>query len=217
MGIKPALGWLALLLFTTTAQAEGSRELLKVAPKTKAPPVGSVTPKTKAPGPIITTAATMVSTPLAVIESTDKPRADYDAEVYAGVSLDSPLAKERGVDKGLVLMVFERQRRTAFHVGRERIRRIVRLAAEERAMVASARTTPARLRDHVDVLETDDGVILVDTAVQGAGMFATSDVYVFRRGAALEQRVGALEAVPASARDRVREALVAAEWAPTKG
>jgi hypothetical protein len=56
MGIKPALGWLALLLFTTAAQAEGSRELLKLAPeKARTPIVAPVTPKTKAaPAAVVT-------------------------------------------------------------------------------------------------------------------------------------------------------------------
>ncbi len=52
MSIKPAMGWLALLLFTTTAQAEGSRDLLRSAPKSANVPVTmKVTRKTKAPPP----------------------------------------------------------------------------------------------------------------------------------------------------------------------
>jgi hypothetical protein len=220
MGIKPALGWLALLLFTTTAQAEGTRDLIKVSPKTSKMVRGTsvaVTPKTKASSPSIATVAAASAAPgLTVIESIGKPRIDYEAEAYAGVPLDTPLAKERGFDTGLVTMVFEHQRRPAFRVGKERIRRVVRLAAESRAVVTVVRTsTAARPKDHIDVLDTEDGVILVDTAVQNAGMFTTSDVYVFARNATLDQRVGALQGVPSPIRDRLREALVAAEWAPT--
>ncbi len=218
MSIKPAMGWLALLLFTTTAQAEGSRDLLKGAEKmaSKAPTTAAVTRKTKAaPVPVAATAPTPAA--LVIVESTGKPRTDYEAEVHTGVALDSPVAKGRGLDKGLVTMVFERQQRPAFRIGRERIKRVVRLAAEDRAVVMPARTgMVSQSKDHVDVLETEDGVVAVDTTVLSAGMFVTSDVYVFPKNATLHQRIGSLESVPAPARDRLREALVAAEWAPIR-
>jgi len=218
MSIKPAMGWLALLLFTTTAQAEGSRDLFTRPPKTSKAPVAAVTPKTKAlpPAAAIPVAATTAGA-LLIVESTGKPRADYEAEAYAGVALDSPLSVERGLDGGLVSMVFEHQRRPAFRVGRDRIRRVVRLAADDRGAMAIVRSAPtARPKDHIDVLDTDAGVVLVDTAVLSAGMFVTSDVYVFSKHSTLDQRIAALEAVPAPARERLREALVAAEWAPIR-
>lgn len=217
MSIKPAMGWLALLLFTTTAQAEGSRDLLKRASTTsKAPVIAAVTPKTKAQAAPVPVSATSAPA-LFILESTGKPRVDYEAEVHSGIALDSPLAKDRGLDKGLVTMVFEHQHRPAFRASRERIKRVVRLATDDRGPIALVRTTtPARPKDHVDVLDTEDGVVVVDTAVQGAGMFVTSDVYVFAKNATLDQRIGALEAVAAPARERLREALVAAEWAPVR-
>ena len=222
MGIKSALGWLALLLFTTTAQAEGSRDLLKgqgtrlgQSPKSVAAPV---TPKTKAPGPLVAAAQSSPRSSLVVVESTLKPRADYEAEIYAGVPLDSPMAREQGFDGGLVYMAFEHHRRGTYRIGRDRIRRLVRLASEERPALTTTQATAGhpltvRPRDHVDVLDTEDGVVVVDTSTQRAGIFTTSDVYVFPRNATLDQRVGAVENVRSPIRERLREALVAAEWA----
>jgi hypothetical protein len=218
MGIKPALGWLGLLLFTTTAQAEGTRELLKgpydKSMKAAARAGDAVTPKTKAPGPVIMVNASSSRAALGVVETTGKPRSDYDAFTYAGMPLDSALAKERGLEKGLVHMVFEHQRRASFRVERDRIRRVVRLAAERSIAIAAHAngTQPNMNVDHIDVLDTEDGVVVVDTASGGGGMFVTSDVYVFARNATLDQRIGAVEAVPTSVRGRLREALVAAEW-----
>lgn len=217
MSIRPAMGWLALLLFTTAAQAEGPRSLLKGAPKmsSTAPLTAAVTPKTKAaPTPV---SAVAPASTLTIVESTAKPHGDYEAEAYAGVALDSAAAKARGLDGGLVSMVFEHERRAAFRVGRQHIKRVVRLAVGERNGVVLVRTSlPARPKDHIDVLETDAGVILVDTTVQSSGMFVTSDVYVFAKNATLDQRIGALDGAPAPVRERLREALVAAEWAPVR-
>ncbi len=214
MGIKPALGWLGLLLFTTTAQAEGTRDLLDRARASgvKAAPA-SVTRKTKAPGPIVLAQASgqRGRGGLTVIESSAKPRADYAATTYTSAPLDSAVAKERGLDKGLVQMVFEKQRRPAFRIEREHIRRLVRLASEQ-AIATASHGTPTTGIDHVDVLETDDGVVLVDTIVENAGKLVTSDVYVFPKTATLDQRIGAIESVAAPKRARLREALVTAEW-----
>jgi hypothetical protein len=219
MSIKPAMGWLALLLFTTTAQAEGTRDLMKGTPKTSKSMTAAlsspVTPKTKATPVALVNAA---SHGLSLVENTSKPRTDYEADVYAGVPLDAAIAKERGVDKGLVTMVFERQRRPAFRIARDKIHRVVRLAAEDRAIVSVMRSqagSSARSKDHIDVLDTEDGVVVVDTSAQGVGMFVTSDVYTFAKGATLDRRIAALEVLAAPTRDRLREALVAAEWAPT--
>jgi hypothetical protein len=240
MGIKPALGWLALLLFTTTAQAEGARDLLTKGSaltkgnnnNNKAPAaIVSVLPKTKAPPPPTLANASANSgsnnnnntAGLTVVESTGRPRTDYEAEIYSGVPLDGSIAKERGFDKGLVTMVFERQKKGAFRVGKEHIRRVVRLAPEERSLVVTttgASAAKARPKDHVDVLEMEEGmVIVVDTTNQSSGMFTTSDVYVFTKAATLDQRIGALETLVTTApmtKTRLREALVAAEWAPIK-
>ncbi|MBX3201122.1 MAG: hypothetical protein KF894_23490, partial [Labilithrix sp.] len=166
--------------------------------------------------PVVAVAASRADA-LSVVETVLSPRADYEAEVYAGVALDEPMAKARGLDRGLVTMAFEKDRRPAFRVGKDRIRRVVRLAAGERGPVALVRAASATAvpRDHVDVLDTVDGVVLVDTVVESSGLFVTSDVYVFGPRATLDQRIRALEAANPPARERLRQALVAAEWTPT--
>jgi hypothetical protein len=206
MGIKPALGWLALLLFTTTAQAEGTRELIHESPRLGPPLLVPVIAKTKAPAP---SAARPGPGSLVVLDS-EKPQRDYEAEVYSGVPLDGDLAKRRGLDKGLVLMVFERERRGTFRVAKDRIRRMVRLGAEDTMALAKA-STQARRQERWDVLDTDDGVVVVATTTSSMGMFTTSDVFVFPRGATLERRISAVETLPATARGRVRDALVLAD------
>jgi hypothetical protein len=233
MGIKPALGWLALLLFTTTAQAEGSKDLLKGLGKTKGrggtPPAAAVAEapvvaKTKAPPPALVpasapAAASSASGSLVVLENA-KPRGDYEAEIYSGVPLDGSLAKERGYDKGLVAMVFERQRQATFRVGHDKIRRVVRMMVDEKSalapVVAKPMQTRLAARDHLDVVETEDGIFLVETTTHNGGIFTTSAVYTFARNAPLDQRIGALEVVPMPLRARLREALVVAEWTPLK-
>lgn len=231
MSIKPHLGWLALLLFTTTAQAEGARELfgpkdssdVRARGTKSAAIVASVTPKTKAPprarAVVTTTSAVVATGTLTVVETTTKPRMDYEAEIYSGVPLDSAIAKEHGYDKGLVTMVFEHERRAAYRVGREHIRRVVRLAVAEPERPALVSTTPAVGKTgHVDVVEVDNGsVVVVDTSVERSGLFTSSDVYVFPKNTTLDKRVGLLERLTGLAhakRARLREALVTAEWTP---
>ena len=211
MSIKPALGWLGLLLFTTTAHAEGARELS---------PSRSSTSLTKAMATTVTRKTkgmpAVASSPrgsLALIESTERPRKDYEAEVYSGVPLDGAIAKERGVDKGLVTMVFAQQRRAGFRIAHDRIHHVVRFTDGSQTVTLLRTSTTASTSDHVDVLDTEDGVIVVDTTASNAGIFVTSDVYTFVKGASLEQRVGALGHLPSLARIRVREALLAAEHA----
>jgi hypothetical protein len=185
MSIKPAFGWLALVLFATTAQAEGTRDLLKLGAGAAKP--AAVIRKTKAvpsePPALVRTSTGTVTPSLVVVETSGKPRVDYEAE-------------------GAVTMIFERQRRSAFKISRDHIRREVRLEASD------ARRNSRR--DHVDVIDADEGVIVVDSAMHANGV--ASDIYVFDRAASLEQRVGVLTREP-GAPARVREALVAAEWA----
>src|SRR5690349_19993648 len=106
MSIIPAMGWLALRLVATTAQAEGSQDLLTVAPKTcaKATNTVAVTPKSKAaPVPVAATTTTfavssggtppeppkrissaLISYASSIVEPIGKPLTDYEAEVHAG-------------------------------------------------------------------------------------------------------------------------------------
>jgi hypothetical protein len=192
MGIKPALGWLSLLLFTTAAQAETASR--------RAPPPVTVTVKTKAPPPL----KPVVNRPggtVAVVDIVTKPKLDYEADAYAGAPLTTAAARELGLEGGLVRMVLSSERRSGYRIAKDAIRRVVRLASESSGP-----------RDHIDVIELEDSVVLVDTKAHAGGMFVTSDVYAFSRGASLDQRVGVLP----PGRDRLREALVVAEWTPSK-
>jgi hypothetical protein len=161
-----------------------------------------------------------VATPvgLAIVETVKDPAVDYDAEVYSGVPLTDAYAKERGLTKGLVRMVFEKERRKGFKIAHEKIKRVVRLAAGDAAdttvtkhgpfmPIVAQRSVP---RDRIDIIETDAGVIAIETATTNAGIFTTSDVYVFARGATLEQRLIALAIVEPGTRDRLRAALTLA-------
>jgi hypothetical protein len=164
--------------------------LLAAAPKAAKKPA-----LTRAPRPPASAASAPDLAALVIVETELRPTVDYQAEVYAGVPLDDRYAKERGFDKGLVSMVFEKQRRIAFRVPRGTIKKRVRFAAGA--------------RDRLDVIDTEDGFIVVDTTTTSAGIFTTSDVYVFPRSSSLQQRVAMLAAVPPIPRERVRQALVA--------
>lgn len=150
---------------------------------------------------------------LVLVEAVDKLAADYQAEVYSGVGLDDPYAKDRGLEKGLVLMVFEKQRRAAFRVPHEKIKRLVRLVAEDGAPVMLVKASASPARTKIDVLETDTGWIAVETATTNGGIFTTSAVYVFPKNASLGERLAALAAAPPASRDRLREALTRAQSA----
>lgn len=141
-----------------------------------------------------------------VVSTDAKPSADYQAETYSGVPLDGAYAKERGLGKGLVWMVFEKQRRGTFRVPKEKLRRVVRLAADDVApvMIVKAATTA---RTRIDVVETTEGAIAVESVTANAGIFTTSDVYVFAKGASLEQRIAQLAKVPPATRARLTRAL----------
>lgn len=150
-------------------------------------------PKAKGPvkkpaAPVVKPVVAVVSPALSVLESVEKPAVDYQAEVYSGVPLDDAYARERGVDKGLVRMVFEKQRKLAFRVAHERIKKRVRFSGEGP-------------RDHVDVIDTEDGFVVVETTTSNAGIFTSSDVYVFAKNTTMEQRLAMVT------RERVRQAM----------
>lgn len=149
--------------------------------------------------------ATARPEPLVISETTLAPATDYQAETYSGVPLDAPYAKERGLARGLVFMVFERQRRPTFRVGHDRINKIVRLVEATQPSVVMAKSTTGSTR--VDVLDTKDGFVVVETATTNAGIFTTSDVYVFPRAALPAQRSAALDGMAPATRDRIRTAL----------
>ena len=145
--------------------------------------------------------------PLVISETSLAPRTDYQAETYSGVPLDAPYAKQRGLAKGLVYMVFEHQRRPAFRVGHERINKLVKLVEAAQASVVIAKST---MTTRIDVLDTKDGIVVVETTTTNAGIFTSSDVYVFPREASPAQRHSSLESMAPTTRDRIRAALAIA-------
>jgi hypothetical protein len=147
---------------------------------------------------------------LAIIETTAKPAGDYQAEVYSGVPLDGDYAKQRGLSKGLVYMVFEKQRRAAFRVPREKIKKLVRIVADDVAPVMVVKSAPTA-RTKIDVLDTQDGIVAVETVTANAGIFTTSDVYVFARGQSIDQRLAAIGSP--GTRERLRRAIALAQGA----
>lgn len=152
------------------------------APKAAKKPAASAKP--------VVPVVAVVTPSVSVLESVEKPSVDYQAEVYSGVPLDDAYAKERGVDKGLVRMVFEKTRRLAFRVAHEKIKKRVRFTGEGP-------------RDHIDVIETEDGFVVVETTTSNAGIFTSSDVYVFAKNTSLDQRLALVT------RERVRQAMSA--------
>jgi hypothetical protein len=157
--------------------------LLAAPPKVKAP-------SKKPAGGTVKPVVAVVTPSVSILETVEKPTVDYQAEVYSGVPLDDPYARERGVDKGLVRMVFEKQRKLAFRVAHERIKKRVRFTGDGP-------------RDHVDVLETEDGFVVVETMTSNAGIFTSSDVYVFAKNTTADQRLAMVT------RERVRQAMQA--------
>lgn len=172
------------------------------------PPRGRAKAAQKAAPP--PSAPSSSSSSLTIVETVEKPSADYQAEIYSGVALDDAYAKDRGLAKGLVLMVFEKQRRPAFRVPHDKIKKVVRFVAEDGAPVMLVKAVASPARTKIDVLETDDGWVAVETVTSNGGIFTTSDVYAFAKGASLDQRLAALGNVPAIARERLRKALVMA-------
>jgi hypothetical protein len=187
-----------------------------------AAPRGKARKKTASPAAAVAAAAAAAAPApgpsVVVLEIVERPKGDYEAEVYSGVPLDGRYARERGLDKGLVYLVLEGQRRASFRVPRERIRRVVRLAVREaKETIALVRQAPllavsARpgAADRLDVVEAEDGTYVVETTTRSAGIFTTSDVYAFPKGASLEQKVAVLRRVAPGARERIARALAAA-------
>jgi hypothetical protein len=159
-----------------------------------------------------------------VVERIDTITADYQAEVFSGVPLTDPYAKERGLDHGLVWMAFTNTRQLSFRMPKEKIRRIVRMVVDDeparaasfapkrvfavdfRVTTASSGNTAADMRDRVDVLDTTDGTVVVMTSTGNAGIFTTSDVYAFPK-TNVEGEVAFAEKAPALYRERLKDAL----------
>lgn len=188
----------------------------------------------KAPKAAPTSPSSSASSPgLVIVETIRSPKTDYQAETYSGVPLDDAYAKERGFDRGLVMMVFEKQRKPGFRISHERITKIVHLVGEGlRAPVALTRATsapplspvllpppgaakdlptaPGGLSDRIDVVESSDGTFVVETLTANAGIFTTSNVYAFPRTMTAAQRSAALDKLLPATRARVLHALTLA-------
>lgn len=242
MGIKPALGWLALLLFTTTAtQAEGLSSLKKdlsqslsgltakgatpaaamtVTAKTKAPPRGAGEGSAGASGKVRRPESALVL----VSNTIGRPRADYKADVLAIGAASDDVAATPGHLVTVTTLPFSdkdattslRQRKAAYKIDRDRIRRVTRFVDADLTSERGRRLVPTR--NHIDVIETIDSFVLVETRAHASGPAAsratvTSDVFTFPRSSTLEERVAMLDkaAPDAQTRERLAEALVAAE------
>jgi len=240
MGIKPALGWLALLLFTTTAtQAEGLSSLKKdlsqslsgltakgatptaamtVTAKTKAPPRGAGEGSLGASGKARRPESALVL----VSNAIGRPRADYKADVLAIGAASDDVAATPGHLVTVTTLPFSdkdaslRQRKAAYKIDRDRIRRVTRFVDADLTSERGRRLVPTR--NHIDVIETVDSFVLVETRAHASGPAAsratvTSDVFTFPRSSTLEERVTMLDKAvfDVQTRERLAEALVAAE------
>lgn len=92
---------------------------------------------------------------------------DYAAEVFSGIPLTDTYAVERGVDEGLVFLVFENMRQVEeFVIPHEDISAVVRIRYD------------MDVYDRTDVVFTQENVVMVHTTMSNAGLFTSSDVYV---------------------------------------
>ncbi len=98
---------------------------------------------------------------------------DYQAVACSVMPLDSPLAAERGVDKGLIVFPQDSMRRErSFSIP----------AAQMLARIHGEPLTPEQT--FVDVLITRDNITVVESTTANAGMFGMSSVYTLGKGAA---------------------------------
>ncbi len=92
---------------------------------------------------------------------------DYAAEVFSGVPLTDTYAVDRGVNEGLVFLVFEHMRQVEEYViPNEDISAVVRIRYD------------MDVYDRTDVIFTKDNVVMVHTTTSNAGIFTSSDVYI---------------------------------------
>lgn len=166
---------------------------------------------------------------LRVLDRAESFAMDYQAEVYSGVPLSDPYARERGLERGLVWLAFTDERQLSFRVPKEKMRRLTRLVLDEEPRtppgfaLAATRTPypvsfadPADTRsypkDRVDVIDTTDGTVLVATTTSNAGIFTSSDVYLFPKGKS-EAELLKTAHISDVAREHLRAALALARAA----
>ncbi len=201
---------LAMAAGATTAFGAGAR---------KPPAVKKTQAVTPAPG------AQRVPT-LRVLERAETFSMDYQAEVYSGVPLSDPYARERGLERGLVWLAFTDERQLSFRVPKEKMKRLTRLVMDDEphappgfALAASRTLFPANFadpadtrsypKDRVDVIDTSDGTVVVATTTSNAGIFTSSDVYLFPRGKS-EADLLKVARISDTAREHLRVALAVA-------
>ena len=92
---------------------------------------------------------------------------DYAAEVFSSVPLTGTYAVERGVDEGLVFLVFEYNRQVEEYV----------IPHEDISAVIQIRYD-MDVYDRTDVVFTQENVVMVHTTTSNAGIFTRSDVYI---------------------------------------
>lgn len=163
---------------------------------------------------------------LRVLDRAETFAMDYQAEVYSGVPLSDPYARERGLERGLVWLAFTDERQLSFRVPKEKMKRLTRLVMDDEprappgfALAASRSVVPASFaapadtrsypKDRVDVIDTTEGTIIVATTTSNAGIFTSSDVYLFPRG---KSEADLLKSARISdvAREHLRDALALA-------
>jgi len=154
----------------------------------KAPPAKKTQAVTPAPAP--------VAPRLRVLDRAETFVMDYQAEVYSGVPLSDPYARERGLERGLVWLAFSDERQLSFRVPKEKMKRLTRLVMDDEprtppgfALVTQRTVTPGNYaapadtrnypKDRVDVIDTTEGTVVVATTTSNAGIFTSSDVYLF--------------------------------------
>ncbi len=163
---------------------------------------------------------------LRVLERAETFSMDYQAEVYSGVPLSDPYARERGLERGLVWLAFTDERQLSFRVPKEKMKRLTRLVMEDEprappgfALAASRTLVPANFaapadtrsypKDRVDVIDTTDGTVVIATTTSNAGIFTSSDVYLFPRGKGEAELLKAAR-ISDVAREHLRVALAMA-------
>lgn len=217
----------ALLTLSSTASAGAPPGPTPPGPAAAVPaPAKAPVAKGKAKKVLPVVATVTTDAPVLRVESTSaRPLKDYEAEVQSGIPLDDPYAKERGLEKGLVRMFFERERRRTYRIHRDRIKSVARFVVVDAPKTESVKfvRVPQRhagaidkagapvMVDRIDVLELTDGsTVAVETTHSNAGMFTSSEVYVFAKKSTLEQRLAAVDAAAPSSRGRLRQALLMA-------
>lgn len=92
---------------------------------------------------------------------------DYVTETFSSIPLTDTYALERGVDRGLVFLVYEDMRQIEeFVIPHEEISSVVQIRYD------------MDVYDRTDVVFTQEKLVMVHSSTSNAGMFTRSDVFV---------------------------------------